>query len=116
MTVKLSIRKSGWYEFIQPLRDCEEFTTSGHLRGIAFRGPDSVGKLELGRLRAGLVADILIMSKCGKLEYIVYSYLTPIAWKANGNWYMNEDKYSVTTSKHQSKIAVALSKIDDPAY
>lgn len=46
-------------------------------------------------------------------EYIVYSYLTPIAWVVNGEWVQPEVKYSNTTTKHQSKIAVAVSVLSE---
>lgn len=37
--------------------------------------------------------------------YIVYSYSTPIAWwtEAHG-WHVVKQKFSVTTSKHQSRL------------
>jgi hypothetical protein len=36
--------------------------------------------------------------------YVVYSYVTPIAWFANGVWFMPDAKYSPTTSRHQSTV------------
>ncbi len=46
-------------------------------------------------------------------DYVVYSYWTPIAWRnRNGAWVQPELTYSSqTTTKHQGKIAVALSVI-----
>lgn len=65
-----------------------------------------------------------------RILYVIYSYSTPIAWLestvapnrvkgSNGHtvgyshtrWMMPRDKYSVTTSKHQGKVATALSQI-----
>ncbi len=46
-------------------------------------------------------------------EYIVYSYDTPIAWVVNGEWVQPEVKYSLTTTKHQGRIAVAVSILDE---
>ena len=40
--------------------------------------------------------------------YVVKSYATPIAWFANGAWTFPDTKYSPTTSRHQSKVRVAL--------
>jgi hypothetical protein len=38
-----------------------------------------------------------------QIDYIVWSYETPIAWHHKGNnWSMPDVEYSVTTSKHQS--------------
>lgn len=51
---------------------------------------------------------------CGGPVYIVYSYGTPIAWHVGprNEWVVPNQKYSVTTSKHQSIVrsAIALSK------
>lgn len=46
------------------------------------------------------------------LEYVIYSYETPIAWRTNGSWVVPNVKYSVTTSKHQGKVRTALSQIN----
>lgn len=42
------------------------------------------------------------------IEYIVYSYATPIAWYADGQWEMPYAKYSATTSRHQSIVMQAI--------
>lgn len=42
-------------------------------------------------------------------RYAVYSYATPIAWlDESGDWYMPMDKYSQTTTGHQSHIRSIL--------
>lgn len=39
------------------------------------------------------------------IDYVVYSYSTPIAWHRSGlGWYIVDQKFSPTTSKHQSII------------
>jgi hypothetical protein len=45
------------------------------------------------------------------IDYIVWSYDTPIAWHTNTGWELPEYTYSATTTKHQGKINVALSVI-----
>lgn len=45
------------------------------------------------------------------LEYVIFSYLTPIAWRTNGQWVMPDVRYTVQTSKHQGKVRNALSQI-----
>ena len=35
------------------------------------------------------------------VDYVVFSYNTPIAWHHANGWTIPEAKYSVTTSKHQ---------------
>ena len=43
--------------------------------------------------------------------YIVYSYGTPIAWYTpNGGWYVVEQKFSQTTSKHQNLTRRAIAE------
>lgn len=37
-------------------------------------------------------------------EYAVYSYNTPIAWYGPEGWVMPDEKYSVTTSRHQGRL------------
>lgn len=40
---------------------------------------------------------------------VVYSYVTPIAWRAaNGTWRIPKERYSVTTSKHQGLVRRAI--------
>lgn len=36
--------------------------------------------------------------------YVVKSYRTPIAWWQDGDWYVVEQRFSVTTSKQQGKV------------
>jgi hypothetical protein len=42
------------------------------------------------------------------LSYAVYSYGTPIYWVSNGETYLVEQKFSVTTSKHQNYVRRAI--------
>jgi hypothetical protein len=44
------------------------------------------------------------------IEYAVYSYGTPIAWHTLGGWYVVEQKFSVTTSKHQNLVRRAVAE------
>ena len=41
--------------------------------------------------------------------YWVYSYSTPIAWYTPEGWYTVSQKFSMTTSKHQSVVRRAIS-------
>jgi hypothetical protein len=42
-------------------------------------------------------------------DYFVYSYGTPIAWHTlNFGWYIVEQKFSATTSKHQTYTKRAI--------
>ena len=41
--------------------------------------------------------------------YWVYSYSTPIAWYTPSGWYVVGQKFSHTTSRHQSRVRRAIS-------
>ena len=44
-----------------------------------------------------------------RIRYVVKSYSTPIAWRLDdGTWVVPEEKYSATTSKHQSRVRRAV--------
>lgn len=43
-------------------------------------------------------------------DYIVYSYSTPIAWHTAEGWYVVEQKFSVTTSKHTNYVRRAIAE------
>lgn len=44
-----------------------------------------------------------------RVDYVIYSYATPIAWHVEGGgWYMPDVRYSVTTGRHQGVVRVAL--------
>ena len=45
------------------------------------------------------------------VDYLVYSYGTPIAWHTDARgWYVVEQKFSVTTSKHQNYTRRAIAE------
>jgi len=45
-----------------------------------------------------------------QVDYVVYSYGTPIAWHTMDGWYVVEQKFSVTTSKHQTFTRRAIAE------
>ena len=81
----------------------EDFTTSGALCGEAF--PLFIGT---GRMPDSDAAQLRTTDSLMGIDYVVYSYGTPIAYRANEEWIAPDAKYSVTTSKHQSTIRYAL--------
>lgn len=90
----------GWWQFTPVLRDRVPFKTGGALFGIAGPG-ETFGRLPHQYWQSNAHAD-----------YTVMSYATPLAWHVPGEgWTMPEVKYSVTTSKHQGRIRVALAEI-----
>lgn len=90
-----------WQAFVPVLARRQDFTTSGALWGRA----GSV--VTTGRLPRMFLASVEMA------DYVVYSYATPIAWRIakTGRWVMPAVKYSVTTTRHQNKIATAVSMI-----
>ena len=42
------------------------------------------------------------------MDYVIYSYHTPIAWHTLEGWYIVAQKFSVTTSKHQNLVRGAV--------
>jgi hypothetical protein len=98
--VKLSTR-GGWWTFTPAIRDRVPFTTSGALRGGSPEG--STGRLP---------ADWRNLYQTGA-DYVIYSYATPIAWHrpADDLWIIPDEKYSVTTSRHQSIVATVIGQL-----
>jgi hypothetical protein len=96
----------GWWQFIGPLRKREDFRAGGAMRG------------ENTPHGAGTLGDLPAQwhDSARSADYVVYSYVTPIAWHAGGAWVMPEVSYSVTTTRQQGRIATALSVLDDPQY
>lgn len=71
-------------------------------QAVAGRVPPCYGSLPL--------SDVATLLKTPGVQYIVYSYNTPIAWvDRNGTWIVPYTKYSVTTSKHQGLVNYAIS-------
>lgn len=87
------------HEVVEAIGNHEEFKTSGALRAErGFYG--SFGRLNDAERR--LLDDV---SKVDGIDYVVYSYETPIAWvSSQGQGRVVEQKFSVTTSKHQGKL------------
>jgi hypothetical protein len=106
-TVQLRARDP-WTTFADVLCDRKPFKTYGTFRGV--RGPvDS----DSGYLRSRSVAAAnLWAADLDKIDYVVYSYATPIAWHVTGDrldeWIYPDVKYSRTTSAHQTKIKTSL--------
>ncbi len=78
------------------------FQTYGALKAVA-RATASAGRLSSchsERFRAD------------RPDYVVYSYATPIAWHAqDGTWYVPDERYSQTTTRHQNVIGTCIQQI-----
>lgn len=94
--LKLKARTSNFTEFADAMRNLTPFETHGSLRGTRHRS--TFGRLPRAYWDAAAAAT-----------YLVFSYDTPIAWRnPDGTWTCPHVKYSVTTSKHQGRIAPAV--------
>ncbi|QIN94562.1 hypothetical protein PP460_gp014 [Streptomyces phage Muntaha] len=95
--------RSSWMDFRDTLARRESFTTSGALRGVERPEYVTLGQLPREWHTSALAA-----------VYVVYSYRTPIAWLTRtGVWVMPDTRYSVTTSRHQGRIATAISQLGE---
>ena len=66
--------------------------------------PMGTGRLDSPYLET-FKADLIAM------DYLVYSYGTPIAWHTpNFGWFVVSQKFSSTTSKHQNRVRQAVAK------
>lgn len=97
MTDTLSSR-GAWWTMSPYVRAREAFKTHGALRAV-----EGAAGFDLGQLPAEYAES------AQSADYVVYSYRTPIAWHVpDTGWVMPDVRYSVTTSRHQSKIATCL--------
>lgn len=110
MTGQLMVR-DGWWKFQPFLESRTPFKTYGK-----FYGTDEPDRYT-GRLDNTDAA--VYLTDFPYIDYVVYSYVTPIAWhvwypgttgvtQSESYWVMPGRKYSPTTTGHQGKIRVAL--------
>jgi hypothetical protein len=86
------------------IQEGREFTTRGSLSGQPSTG-------WTGRLPSEWQTEY--RDREDRIAYTVYSYGTPIAWlDTEEGWVMPDVKYSVTTSKQQGTIRMALYYLD----
>lgn len=105
MIVLNSRRSKGtplWLEWRAALRDRRDVrNTSGSVW-------TSYGQVGLGYLPD--VEEYMPVLSSG---YVVYSYRTPIAWVIDSEWTVPDERYSATTSQHQSLIRAAVADRGD---
>ena len=89
-------------------RDAEHYiTTRQEFRASALEG--RVYNVGSGRLNTEETARYF--QDINTVSYLVYSYSTPIAWYSYATgWYVVEQKFSVTTSKHQNYVRRAIAE------
>jgi len=110
----LRASRDGWWKFGDAIRERYSFKTHGALTGQSRWVPGHVHSpcdcAESGHDgRWGRLPEEYWES-AGHASYMVWSYGTPIAWldHYSNEWVRPDVKYSVTTSKHQSKIFTAI--------
>lgn len=106
-TIERTTRRTDLRPVLADLRPFQN--TTGSLRGEA-RSPygyrfDIADARLNDRERARFYADDDIMG----VDFVVWSYATPIAWKTPVGWYVVDQKFSATTSNHQAQVRRALS-------
>ncbi len=78
------------------IRDLVPFETHGALKAV--NSSEGIGQLNANEYH-------LFINDVNDIDYIVYSYATPIAWHSRSNgWHKVSQKFSVTTSRHQSSL------------
>jgi hypothetical protein len=106
MATATRLRTKGDFQRFGPfLAYLKPFRCYGALRGevIDYSGSASVGRLSAEHV--GLV-------RRSTVDYVVYSYETPIAWHNSlTGWHMPDTCYSLTTTQHQYSIRAALSEL-----
>lgn len=110
--VQLTAR-GNWETFTYPMGVWRPFKTYGALRGVV--RPEARGCGYLASKNEAAAA--LWRADYDKIDYVVYSYNTPIAWHVTtmgvSEWIFPEVTYSPSTSSHQSKIRRALESLPD---
>ena len=102
MTEKLSTRNPG--PIAKKLLERESFKTNGALKGVA-----KPSWIDHGRMNVRDYNFLHNDRNCYGIDYVIYSYSTPIAWlHGDGEWAMPDAKYSVTTTKHQTTTRAAI--------
>ena len=102
MRAKFRVKKDTWWLLRDILDNDQEFNTDRQsLRGRKISHPTEISN--------GLLDFDL--RKIDGVDYVIYSYATPIAWRHHGKWSLNEQRYSVTTSFHQGRVSAAVADL-----
>ena len=84
--------------------------TTGSLQGGSI---DAFARDCYGRTEGWLGGDDLTAWRRDRddILYVVTSYATPIAWRTTNGWHVVDQRFSVTTSRHQSQVRLGLRDI-----
>jgi len=94
-------------------RDAIHYIATGQeFKASALSGKRETYTPDSGRLNSGEFSRLVVdFNNSGRSMYVVYSYGTPIAWHTAEGWYVVEQKFSVTTSKHQNYVRRAIAEL-----
>ena len=103
MTIRTTTRNATM--IARAIKNGEDFNTSGALKGIA-----NPWWIESGRMNIAYAKAMYAARDNIGIDYVIYSYGTPIAYRTNnGEWTIPDAEYSATTSKHQGVVRYAVS-------
>ena len=103
------VTKDATWLLARILEDAEEFNSDrDSFRGRKNSSPD-FGRMKNPENKRQLEQFI----RDGKVDYVIFSYATPIAYRIRENdnrvrWVVIDQRFSVTTSKHQGRVRAAL--------
>lgn len=114
MTSKLYRSNSdGWWELRNLLRDGKPWhNTTRKFRGELW-DKHSAQVPHGGRMSQADRNDMINVSKLYGIDYVVYSYATPVAYRdGRGIWHMPDAGYSMATkTKHLSNLRPAIAEL-----
>lgn len=103
-------RGDGWWALRDILLALEPFQNSTkQFRGVDTRcdsAPPSVG-----RMPEPFSTQLRRKYSIHRIDYIIYSYYTPIAYLAGGEWIIPDVTYSKTTTAHQGLVRTAIDQL-----
>jgi len=96
------------------LRFLTPFRTHGALRSETVNGTaDAAWMFARGYGRLPRDWARTLTARRDVIDYVIYSYATPIAWHdKEAGWVVPDVRYSVTTSRHQGTVRAALTYLD----
>lgn len=110
MTTLFRNKRDGWWKLRDLLKERQSFHNSTN----SFRGGD-IWNGRYGQLPQSWATMLKEMA----VDYVIYSYSTPIAWhvcqgedgKPTDYWVIPTVKYSVTTTNHQNIATAAIDQL-----
>ncbi|AXH68943.1 hypothetical protein SEA_COMRADE_260 [Streptomyces phage Comrade] len=94
--------RTSWIDFRDVITAFEPFETSGAFHGTPVPKGDGV-YIHMGQMPTDERDNFRAVGP--DITYVVYSYVTPIAWHVDGaGWFRTNAGHSNTTKKHMGKL------------